>query len=51
MTVLAQISRWIPDRIIENLVHKHKIQRRSFRTYSNMMAILLKDINSLYSKE
>ena len=34
MTVLAQIARWIPDRIIENLALRHKIQTRSFSTGS-----------------
>ena len=30
MSVLAQITSWIPDRIIENLAKKHRIQTRSF---------------------
>ena len=40
MTVLAQIARWIPDRIVENLARKHKIQTRSFSADSHVMAML-----------
>ena len=40
MTVLAQIARWIPDRIVENLARKHKIQARSFSADSHVMAML-----------
>ena len=40
MTVLAQIARWIPDRIIENLARRHKIQTRSFSADSHVMAML-----------
>ena len=40
MTVLAQIASWIPDRIVENLARKHKIQARSFSADSHVMAML-----------
>lgn len=40
LTVLAQIARWIPDRIVENLARKHKIQARSFSADSHVMAML-----------
>ena len=40
MTVLAQIASWIPDRIVENLARKHKIQTRSFSADSHVMAML-----------
>ena len=40
MTVLAQIASWIPDRIVENLARKYKIQTRSFSADSHVMAML-----------
>ena len=40
MSVLAQISSWIPDRIIENLAVKHRIQTRSFSATSHVIAML-----------
>ena len=40
MSVLAQITSWIPDRIIENLAKKHKIHARSFSATSHVMAML-----------
>ena len=40
MSVLAQIASWIPDRIIENLAKKHKIQTRAFSANSHVMAML-----------
>ena len=40
MTVLAQIASFIPDRIVENLACKHKIQTRSFSADSHVVAML-----------
>ena len=40
MTVIAQIASWIPDRIVENLAHKYKIQTRSFSADSHVVAML-----------
>ncbi|MFA6816783.1 MAG: DUF4372 domain-containing protein [Lentisphaeria bacterium] len=40
MSVLAQIASWIPDRIIDNLTKKHKIQTRAFSANSHVMAML-----------
>ena len=40
MTVLAQIASRIPDRIVENLARKHRIQTRSFSADSHVMAML-----------
>ena len=40
MTVLAQIASWIPDKIVENLARKHKIQTRSFSADSHVVAML-----------
>ena len=40
MTVLAQIASFIPDRIVENLARKHKIQTRSFSANSHVVAML-----------
>ncbi|MBR6056856.1 MAG: IS4 family transposase [Victivallales bacterium] len=40
MTVLAQIASFIPDRIVENLARKHKIQTRSFSADSHVVAML-----------
>ena len=41
MTVLAQIARWIPDRIIENLARKHEFQTRSYSAASNVIWAML----------
>ncbi|MGN0991843.1 MAG: IS4 family transposase [Candidatus Ventricola sp.] len=40
MSVLAQITSWIPDRIIENLARKHRIQARSFSATSHVMSMV-----------
>ena len=40
MTVLAQIASWIPDKIVENLARKFKIQTRSFSADSHVIAML-----------
>ena len=40
ITVLAQIANWIPDRIVENLARKHKIQPRSFSDDSHVVVML-----------
>ena len=40
MTVLAQVMSWIPDRVIENLAKKYKIQTRSFSATSHVMSML-----------
>jgi len=40
MSVLAQIASWIPDRIIDNLTKKHKIQTRAFSANSHVMTML-----------
>ncbi len=40
MSVLAQIASWIPDRIIENLARKHKIQTRSFSATSHVISMV-----------
>ena len=40
MTVLAQIASRIPDRIVENLARKYRIQTRSFSVDSHVMAML-----------
>ena len=40
MTVLAQIASFIPDRIVENLALKYKIQTRSFSADSHVVAML-----------
>ena len=40
MSVLAQIASWIPDRIIDNLDKKHKIQTRAFSANSHVLAML-----------
>lgn len=40
MTVLAQIASFIPDRIVENLARKHRIQTRSFSADSHVVAML-----------
>ena len=37
MSVLAQITSWIPDRIIETLAKKHRIQTRSFSATSHVI--------------
>ncbi len=39
MSVLAQISSLIPDRIVDNLAKKHKIQTRAFSANSHVMAM------------
>ena len=39
MSVLAQITSWIPDRIIENLARKHRIQTRSFSATSHVISM------------
>ena len=39
MSVLAQITSWIPDRIIENLAKKHRIQTRSFSATSHVISM------------
>ena len=40
MSVLAQITSWIPDRIIENLAKKHRIQTRSFSATSHVISMV-----------
>lgn len=40
MSVLAQIASWIPDRIIENIARKHKIQTRSFSATSHVLTMV-----------
>lgn len=40
MTVLAQIASLMPDRIVENLARRHKIQTRSFSADSHVVAML-----------
>ena len=40
MSVLAQITSWLPDRIIENLAAKHKIQTRSFSAASHVISMV-----------
>ncbi len=40
MSVLAQITGWIPDRIIDNLAGKHRIQARSFSATSHVMSMV-----------
>ena len=40
MSVLAQITGWIPDRIIENLARKHRIQARLFSATSHVMSMV-----------
>ncbi len=40
MSVLAQITSWIPDRIIENLAKKHRIQPRSFSATSHVISMV-----------
>ena len=40
MFVLAQITSWIPDRIIENLARKHRIQTRSFSATSHVISMV-----------
>ena len=40
MSVLAQIISWIPDRIIENLARKHRIQTRSFSATSHVISMV-----------
>ncbi len=39
MSVLAQITSWILDRIIENLARKHRIQTRSFSATSHVISM------------
>ena len=40
MSVLAQISSWIPDRIPDNLAKKYKIQTRSFSPFSHVLTMV-----------
>ena len=40
MSVLAQITSWIPDRIIENLARRHRIQTRSFSATSHVISMV-----------
>ena len=40
MSVLAQISSWIPDRIADNFAKKYKIQTRSFSPFSHVLAMV-----------
>ena len=40
MTVLAQITSWIPDRIVENLAKKHKTAARSFSADSHVVTLV-----------
>ena len=40
MSVLAQITSWIPDRIIENLAAKFKVQTRAFSATSHVIAMV-----------
>ena len=40
MSALAQITSWIPDRIIENLARKHRIQTRSFSATSHVISMV-----------
>ena len=49
MSVIAQIASWIPDRIIDNLAKKHKIQTRSFSVNSPIIAMLYAHLAHLLS--
>ena len=40
MSVLAQIASWLPDRIIENLARRYRIQTRAFSATSHVVAML-----------
>lgn len=40
MSILAQIARWIPDKIIGNLAWKYTIQTRAFSADSHVIAML-----------
>ena len=40
MSVLAQITSWIPDRITETLAKKHRIQTRSFSATSHVISMV-----------
>ena len=40
MSVLVQITSWSPDKIVENLARKHRIQTRSFSADSHVVAML-----------
>ena len=40
MSVLTQITSWIPDRIKENLAKKHKIQTRPFSATSHVISMV-----------
>ena len=40
MSVLDQITSWIPDRIIENLARKHRIQARPFSATSHVISMV-----------
>ena len=40
MSILAQIARWIPDKIVGNLARKYKIQTRAFSADSHVIAML-----------
>ena len=40
MSVLALIASWIPDRVVDNLAAKLKIQPRSFSAFSQVLAML-----------
>ena len=40
MSVLAQITSWIPDRIIENPARRHRIQTRSFSATSHVISMV-----------
>ena len=40
MSVLAQITSWILDRIIENLARKHRSQTRSLSATSHVISMV-----------
>ncbi len=40
MSVLAQITSWILDRIIENLARKHRSHTRSFSATSHVISMV-----------
>ena len=40
MSVLAQITNWMPDRITETLAKKHRIQTRSFSATSHVISMV-----------
>ena len=56
MTVLAQIASWMPDKIVENLARKHKIQtpflqRRLQENVKIELKSQLKNVNMNYKNQ